>query len=239
MTRVLVAVGVLAFVGLLAGLGGSAALAEEGNGAGKPGNGGVIERNLERWKKLPPEERRRLVELHRRWETLPPEKRATIRRELDAVKDLPAEEKSVLREKGERFRRVSHKLVEALPAVERAALEALPPDERRAKVRRLVAEHILERERGKIAKLPAEVRAELERAPGPVERLARLREHQRRAAEGRMRRFIQSLPAEERERLQSLPPRERQRQVRELLAKQKAKEKPPRRRPGDGKAQLR
>ncbi len=72
--------------------------------------------NLERWRKLPPARKRRLIKRYRRWEKLPPRKRQMILRRYRKFKNLSPGEQKRLRN---RWRKLKH-----LSPIERKSLRS-------------------------------------------------------------------------------------------------------------------
>lgn len=103
-----------------------------------------LNRNLERWRRLPEKERERLHRNQRRFESLPPEKRDEMRRRHAAFQDLQKE------------------MLAEMPAKERKRIEALPPDEYRREIARKIQERRKSEEGRFLRGLPEDVRAELE-----------------------------------------------------------------------------
>lgn len=155
------------------------------------------------------------------WKSLDEKKRFELRKRYERMKSLSPEERARLLERAERLRVEMDKTLAALGPEERAAVEALAPDERRRVLRALIGD------RAKVvaarirSQLTPEERKELSAAE-PAERAKILGRHRRRQLEGlpeRVRKLGQELelsPAELR-RLQEGRPAERRSQIARMV----------------------
>ncbi len=69
--------------------------------------GPVNPENMERWRKLSPDRKRKVIERYRRWEKLPPNKRRMILRRYRRFKNLPKGEQKRLRRRWGKLKRLN------------------------------------------------------------------------------------------------------------------------------------
>lgn len=62
---------------------------------------------MERWRKLPPERKEKIIRRYRRWEKLPPEKRERILKRYRKFKNLPPEKRERLKRRWKRMQELS------------------------------------------------------------------------------------------------------------------------------------
>lgn len=98
--------------------------------------GRVTPEKVERWRRMPPDQRERIRERYRRFKDLPPERRERYMDRSRRWRELPERERRFLRERREMYRN-------AWPDEKRAIdkffgrLRQLPPDDRRTLKRRI------------------------------------------------------------------------------------------------------
>ena len=110
----------------------------------------------ERWAKMEPEDRSRVLRNFEKWRRLSPDRREELRRRFDGLggrdgaallrermKEAPPERLALLRMQAEAVRRLEERLVEGLPADAAARFAALPEEERE-RCRRRFARRLLE-----------------------------------------------------------------------------------------------
>ncbi|NIO17126.1 MAG: DUF3106 domain-containing protein [Deltaproteobacteria bacterium] len=63
--------------------------------------------NMERWRKLPPERKEKIIKRYRRWEKLPPEKRERILKRYRKFKNMPPEKRERMKRRWKRMQELS------------------------------------------------------------------------------------------------------------------------------------
>lgn len=153
----------------------------------------ALRENFERWKRLSPEEQRRIRDNHERWTRLSPEEREQVRRRHEAFED---QERRGLRE---------------TPPRERERIEKLPPFEHRREMHRVVEARMRRMKDQFLKNLSEDQRHQLEQLP-PPEREKLFRRLFFEKIEQDQRQFLDDqvkagrLDAAERDRILSLPP---------------------------------
>jgi hypothetical protein len=150
--------------------------ASAGNGVVKPaGPDGKappadpkFQKNLERWKNLPPEKQEQMRKFYEKIKSLPEAERAKLlqnagrfgkmdparrKKLMEVLKKLPPERRAALlkqmgnspqnRQKIGKMVGHAAEAVKKLPVEERERIKALPPDEKKAEIRRIVEKHML------------------------------------------------------------------------------------------------
>jgi len=129
---------------------------------------------LERWKKLPEPERRRLQENLRRYQALPEDKREELLRRQQGFEDL------------------RRQILAEMASAERDRFEGLPREEQQREMTRRIRERRAQEERRFLQSLPQEKREELQGIDGP-ERHRRIMRFRREAQRRRDDAFVRAM----------------------------------------------
>jgi len=92
--------------------------------------GEITPEKIERWRRMPPEQRERIRERYRRWKALPPERRERVLERRRTWGSLPRESRRYLRDRREIYRRAGPEERRAIRKFVRGMRE-MPPHRRR------------------------------------------------------------------------------------------------------------
>jgi predicted Fe-S protein YdhL (DUF1289 family) len=174
-------------------------------------NGEHFRRNLERWLKMPPGERQKLIELHERWKRMPPEERQRIMENYRRFRSLPFEKQQALL----RTRAMMGHLQQGLREDVRRKMHAMrqmPPEHRRLLIQKMTGMKTLFQEDYEELKRFGPQSEEARRVLGDMRTKARA---------------LHGLSLEEIERLKNLSPEARREVVRKLIEEWKNRPHPP------------
>jgi len=111
--------------------------------------GEITPEKIERWRRMPPEEREKIRERYRRWKSLPPAERERILERRRVWRSLPEADRSYLRDRREILRQAGPEEKRAIEKFARR-MRRLPPGRRESIHRRI----------GELRNLPAPERDE-------------------------------------------------------------------------------